>query len=59
MEKKDNEQTETDSKENKQIDINTFSFNHENVLEVKLGDHLTKDQRNDVEQMLFEEQDCY
>ena len=58
-EQNQNEKTETDSKENESVDINNNSFNHENVPEVKLGDHLTKDQKAYVKQMLFEERDCF
>ena len=32
---------------------------NDSVPEVKLGDHLTKDQKDSVKQMLFEEQDCF
>ena len=52
------EKTETDSKESESVDINHTSFNHDNVPEVKLGDHLTKDQKDYVKQM-FEERDCF
>ena len=54
-----NEKTETDPKESESVDFNNTSLNHDNVLEVKLGDHLTKDQKDYVKQMLFEEQNCF
>ena len=58
-EQNQNEKTETDSKESESVDVNNTSFNHENVPEVKLGDHFTKDQKDYVKQMLFEERDCF
>ena len=54
-----NEKTETDSKESESVDINNVSFDHDNVPEMKLGDHLTKDQKDYVKQMLFEERDYF
>ena len=54
-EQNQNEKTETDSKESESVDINNTSFNHDNIPEVKLGDHLTKDQKDYVKQMLFED----
>ena len=47
-EQNQNDKTETDSKESESVDINNTSFNNDNVPEVKLGDHLTKDHKDYV-----------